>query len=130
VSADELRDFYLRYVDLANGREFGRLYEFAHDEVIMNGTLSSRDDWAASLRKHTEAIPDLVWQVQDLVIDGSRIAAHLLDTGTPEREWLGLAPTGATVTFDECAFYELRNGRFERAWYMMDTDAVRRQLAG
>jgi predicted ester cyclase len=130
MTYQELRDFYLRYVDLLNAREFERLDEFVHDEVTQNGVPATREDMAAALREHTRAIPDLVWDVQALVIEGNRIAARLRDTGTPEQEWFGLAPSGASVTFDECAFYEVRDGRLAHTWYLMDAEAVRRQLAG
>jgi len=130
MTTDQLRTLYLGYVDLAMKREFDRLDEFVHDEVIQNGVRGSRAEMAAALRAHTTAIPDLVWEIQDLVIAGNRIAAHLLDTGTPTQEWFGLPPTGRSVTFHEMAFYEVRDGRIAATWYMMDVDAVRRQLGG
>jgi predicted ester cyclase len=128
MTTEELRDFYLRYADVCNARAFDRLEEFVHDEVTLNGVPSTRADVTASLRAHTQAIPDLVWEIQDLVIEGNRIAARLRDTGTPQQEWFGLTPTGATVTFDECAFYEVVDGRFAHTWYLMDAAGVRRQL--
>ncbi|WP_033339342.1 ester cyclase [Catenuloplanes japonicus] len=130
MSTEELRDFYLRYVDLANKRDFDRMDEFAHDEVIMNGTPVARDDMVAEFRRHTDAVPDLHWEIQDLVVEGDHVAARLIDTGTPVREWNGLAPTGASVEFAETAFYRVENGRFKDMWYMMDADTLRRQLAG
>ena len=113
----ELREFYLRYIDMLNARDLERLDEFVHDEVTQNGAPSTRADMLASLRTHTQAIPDLAWNVQELVIEGNRIAARLRDTG-------------ASVAFDECAFYEVSDGRIAHTWYLMDTEAIRRQLAG
>lgn len=130
MSTEELRDFYLRYIDLANKREFDRMEEFAHDEVIMNGSPVARDDMVHEFHRHTDAVPDLHWEVQDLLVDGDRIAARLIDTGTPISEWNGLAPTGASVSFAETAFYQVENGRFKVMWYLMDADTVRQQLAG
>ena len=129
MTTDELRDFYLRYVALANARQFERMAEFAHEEVVMNGTPVRMADMIAEFHRHVEAVPDLHWQVEDLVVEGGHIAARLTDTGTPVREWNGLAPTGASVSFTETAFYEVRDGRFAGMLYLMDTDAVRRQLA-
>ncbi|MFD2357326.1 ester cyclase [Nonomuraea ferruginea] len=130
MSTEELRDFYLRYVDLANKREFHRMADFAHDEVIMGGTPVKRDDMVAEFYKHVEAVPDFHWEIQELVADGDRVAARLVDTGTPVKEWNGLAPTGASVSFAETAFYRVEDGRFKSMWYLMDADTVRRQLAG
>jgi predicted ester cyclase len=130
MSTEELRDFYLRYIELANKREFHRMAEFAHDEVLMNSTPVKRDDMVAEFHRHIDAVPDFHWEIQDLVIEGDRVAARLIDTGTPVREWNGLAPTGASVSFAETAFYQVQDGRFKSMWYLMDADAVRRQLAG
>lgn len=129
MTPDELRDFYRRYIELANNRDFDRMAEFAHDEVIMNGTPVSRDDMVAEFHRHTDAVPDLSWEVQELLVDGTHVAARLVDTGTPVAEWNGLAPTGATVTFAETAFYEVVDGRFKHMWYLMDGVALQAQLA-
>jgi len=130
MTTEELRDFYLRYVELANKREFARMAEFAHEEVIMNGTPVKMADMVAEFYKHVDAVPDFHWEIQDLVVDGDRVAARLIDTGTPVREWSGLAPTGKSVKFAETAFYRIEDGKFKDMWYLMDADTVRRQLAG
>ncbi|MEV4522685.1 ester cyclase [Micromonospora tulbaghiae] len=130
MSTQELRDFYLRYVELANKREFARMADFAHEEVVMNGTPVKMADMVAEFYKHVEAVPDLHWEIQDLVVEGDTIAARLVDTGTPVKEWNGLAPTGKSVSFTETAFYRVRDGKFKFMSYLMDTDSVRRQLAG
>ena len=130
MTTDELRAFYLRYVELANAREFERMADFAHEEVVMNGTRVRMSDMVAEFHRHVDAVPDFHWEVEDLLVDGNRIAARLTDTGTPVKEWNGLAPTGASVTFAETAFYQVQDGRFSVMWYLMDADGVRRQLAG
>ncbi|MFF5181446.1 ester cyclase [Micromonospora sp. NPDC000316] len=129
MSTNELRDFYLRYVELANKREFDRMADFAHDEVIMNGTPVKMADMVAEFYRHVDAVPDLHWEIQELVVEGDRVAARLIDTGTPVKEWNGLTPTGKSVRFAETAFYEIQDGKFKNMWYLMDTDTVRQQLA-
>ena len=129
MSTEELRDFYLRYVELANKREFAQMADFAHEEVIMNGTPVKMADMVAEFYKHIDAVPDLHWEIQDLVVEGDRVAARLIDTGTPVREWNGLTSTGKSVTITETAFYRIEDGRFKHMSYLMDIDAARRQLA-
>ncbi|MFE2545697.1 ester cyclase [Actinacidiphila glaucinigra] len=130
MSAEELHDFYLRYVELANKRDFDRMDEFAHDEVIVNGSPVSRDEMVGFFRYHTTAVPDLHWEIQYVIVEGNRIASRLIDTGTPVQEWNGNVPTGASISIAETAFYEIEDGRFKVMWYMMDADALRQQLAG
>jgi len=130
MDANGTRAFYERYIEMHNAREFGRLGEFMHDRVTLNGEQTSRDDIVASLHRLVEAVPDFAWHLQDLVIEGRHLAARLIDTGTPERQWLGLTPTGAAIEFTECAFYELREGRFAVLWNQFDARAVQRHLGG
>ncbi|GGJ61196.1 ester cyclase [Streptomyces brasiliensis] len=131
TSAQELREFYGRYVEMANTRDFDGIREILHDEVLLGGTTPvPRDAIIAELRKHTEAVPDLHWEIQELLVEGSHIAARALDTGTPVAEWNGVAHTGASISVAETAFYEVVDGRFKTMTYLMDVDALRQQLAG
>jgi predicted ester cyclase len=127
---DDPHGFYDAFIAMANAREFDRMHEFAHDPYVHNGTQISLAEAAADFRSHTERIPDLVWGIQDLVVEGERMAARLVNTGTPESELFGMAPTGNSLTFTEFASYRIREGRIEASWYLMDADAVRKQLAG
>jgi predicted ester cyclase len=47
---------------------------------------------------------------------------------TPEREFAGIPPTGRRVEFAEHVSYRFRDGRIERVWSLIDTDAVRDQM--
>ena len=125
----ELRDFYQRYLGLVNSYDFDRLDDYIHDTVNFNGTSITRDDLLFGFRGHIAAVPDLSWKIDELLVDGSKIAARIIITGTPVREWLGLSPTGATVTFAETAFYEVEEGRFRSIRNLMDMDSLRAQLA-
>lgn len=126
----ELRRIYLAYLDAANAREFRRMAEFVHDTVVFNGETVSRDEYVDAMRQAVDAVRHYTWRLDDLIIEGERVAARLTVTGTPEKEWLGLQPTGHDVTFTECAFYHFRHGRFERMWYLLDFQDIQKQLAG
>ncbi|SDD19157.1 ester cyclase [Auraticoccus monumenti] len=123
-----LHEVYHRYIEAINNRELDRMHEFAHDQLTFNGEPVSRDDYVAAIQGHLAAVEDFVWRLDDLVIEGDRVAARLTDTGTPVTEWLGLQPTGKAVEFTEYAFYHFRDGRFEDMWYLLDTRAVQSQL--
>ncbi|GAA3924126.1 ester cyclase [Actinoplanes auranticolor] len=128
MSATDLRKVYLDYLRAANARELHRMAEFAHDTIVFNGEPVSRDDYVAAMQQAIDSVPDLVWHLEDLIIEGNRVAVRLTDTGTPVKEWLGLQPTGRDVTFTEYAFYHFRDGRFEHMWYLLDTRTIEKQL--
>ncbi|WP_326757460.1 ester cyclase [Streptomyces phaeochromogenes] len=128
MSDAELRDFFQRYIDALNAHELHRMTEFIHDELIMNGRPVTRDDVIADQEDHTDAVPDFTWRVKDLAIDGDRVAARLFNQGTPTKEWFGVPSTGATVEYAEYAFHKVRDGRFYEMNYLIDAQAVQRQL--
>ena len=129
MSTTGLRKVYLAYLEAANAREFHRMAEFVHDTIIFNGEPVSRDDYVAAMQQAVDSVQNFAWRLDDLIIEGDRVAARLSDTGTPVKEWLGLQPTGREVTFTEYAFYHFRDGRFEHMWYLLDAQAIEKQLA-
>jgi steroid delta-isomerase-like uncharacterized protein len=128
VSDTKLREFFQRYIDAFNTHEFRRMTEFIHDDLILNGEPVTRDDVIAELEGHVDAVPDFLWRVKDLAIEGDRVAARLFNKGTPAKEWIGLTPSGATVEYTEYAFHKVRDGRFYEMNYLFDAQAVQRQL--
>jgi predicted ester cyclase len=54
--------------------------------------------------------------------------ARLTNTGTPAKEWLGVAPTGASFEIVEYAIYQVRDGRFVHMTALYDAETLRRQL--
>ncbi|MFC5061869.1 ester cyclase [Actinomycetospora atypica] len=129
MSTEDLRSFYGRYLAELNAHETGRMDEFIHDEPTLNGSPGTRDDVLAVQRQAMAAVPDLHWELQELLVDGDRLAARLVNTGTPAREWLGAAPTGASFRIVEFAIYQVRDGRFLHMTALHDGEELRRQLA-
>ncbi|HUQ54630.1 ester cyclase [Lentzea sp.] len=74
-----------------------------------------------------DTIPNLHWEVRELLFDRGRIAVRAVNTGTPVKEWLGVAPTGASFEIVEYAIHEVRDGRFVRMTNLHDSAGVRRQ---
>jgi predicted ester cyclase len=125
----DLRDFYRRYIDALNAHDFDRMPEFIHDRITLQGEPATRDDVIAQLRGIADAVPDFHWDTRELAVDGDRLAARLVNTGTPVKEWLGAAPSGASIEIVEFAIYTVRDGRFRHMTAMHDAEALQSQLA-
>ncbi|MFF3710900.1 ester cyclase [Streptomyces phaeochromogenes] len=128
MSEKEVREVFERYIQALNAHEFDRMTEFIHDELTENGRPVTRDDVIAELKGHGDAVPDFTWRVRDVAIDGDRVAARLFNKGTPAKEWFGVAPTGETIEYAEYSFHKVRDGRFYEMNYLIDAQAVQRQL--
>jgi predicted ester cyclase len=130
MSDSDLREFYLRYIAELNAHRFDQMDEFIDDRTTLNGEPATRDDLIAVQKADVAAVPDLHWELQELLFDGDRLAARLVNTGTPVKEWLGGEPTGASFKITEYAIYQVRNGRFVHMTALHDAAEMLRQLAG
>jgi steroid delta-isomerase-like uncharacterized protein len=128
MSEKELKDWYLQYVVALDGRELDRMDQFVADDVVLNGTPGRRDDVVADMRSILAAVPDMRWKVEELLVDRDRIAVRAVNTGTPEKEWLGVPPTGKSFEIVEYAIYRVRDGRFVEMTNLHDSADVLRQL--
>lgn len=130
MSDTDLRDFYERYVEALNAREFDRMDEFVHESIIMHSEPSSRGALVAQLNSIVDAVPDFHWEVQELAINGDSIAVRAINTGTPTKEWLGAAPTGKSIEIVEYAIYRVHDGKFLHMSAVHDAETMQKQLAG
>ncbi|MFE9888442.1 ester cyclase [Streptomyces scopuliridis] len=130
MSDSDLRTFYLRYIEELNAHNFDGMDEFINDRTTLNGEPATRDDLIAVQKRDVDAVPDLHWELKELLFDGDRVAARLVNTGTPAKEWLGVTPTGASFEIAEYAIYQVRNGRFVHMTALHDAGELLRQLTG
>ncbi|AYG78335.1 hypothetical protein DWB77_00442 [Streptomyces hundungensis] len=130
MSDTDLRAFYLRYIEALNAHKFDGMDEFINDRTTLNGEPATRDDLIAVQEHDVDAVPDLRWELKELLLDGDRLAAQLVNTGTPVKEWLGVTPTGASFEIVEYAIYQVRNGRFVHMTALHDAGALLWQMTG
>jgi len=128
VRRSEAEAFYRHYLAACNDHAFDRLPDFVAADVEVNGVRQGLTGYLAGLRAVVRAFPDYRWNLRDLVIDGSRIAARLTTTGTHEGNFLGVPPTGRTIRTQEFAIYHLAADRIAQVWATADNQALLAQL--
>ena len=129
MTDNDLRSWYLRYVAALNAHEFDGMDEFIADEVLLGGEPGTRDVVVGVLKGIVDAVPDIHWEVDELLFDRDGIAVRAINTGTPVKEWLGVPPSGASFTIVEYAIYKVRDGRFVQMTNLHDSAELIRQLA-
>jgi predicted ester cyclase len=124
----DLDGFYRRYNALCNAHEFDRLGEFVASDVQVNGELQGLRDYVRGLEAVVQAFPDYRWDLRHLLVDGDRLAAHFIDTGTHAGTFLDVPATGRKVTTQEFAFYRVAGGRIVEVWVTADNLRLMHQL--
>src|SRR6478752_367359 len=98
MTETEIREMYGRYANALNARQLDTLNDVISDSVILNGHPVPREAVIAAISGNLDAVPDMHWELNEMLIDGDRLAVRATNTGTPITEWLGVPPSGASFT--------------------------------
>jgi steroid delta-isomerase-like uncharacterized protein len=80
--------------------------------------------WPVLLR----AFPDLHVTVEDLIEEGDKVVSRNTVTGTHQGEYMGLPPTGKSVTYKEIFICRFVDGRIAEIWGVVDVFSQMKQL--
>ena len=79
-------------------------------------------------RRLYRAFPDLHVTVEDLIEEGDKVVGRNSVTGTHQGEYIGLAPTGKSITYNEIFIFRFAGGRIAETWGVVDVFSQMRQL--
>ena len=74
------------------------------------------------------AFPDLHITVEDLIAEGDKVVARDTVTGSHQGEYMGLSPTGKSITYNEIVICRFVDGRIAETWGVIDVLSQLRQL--
>ena len=92
--------------------------------IDATGAQALKQVWTTLLR----AYPDLHVAVEDLIAEADKLVCRNVVTGTHRGEYLGLPPTGRSVTYNEIFIFRFEDGRIAETWGVVDVLAQLRQL--
>jgi steroid delta-isomerase-like uncharacterized protein len=74
------------------------------------------------------AYPDLHITIEDLIEEGDKVVSRNTVTGTHHGEYMGLPPTGKSVTYNEIFIVRFAAGRVAETWGVVDVFSQMKQL--
>ena len=80
--------------------------------------------WTMLLRVY----PDIHLTVEDVIAEGDKVVARNTVSGTHQGEFMGFAPTGKSVTYNEIFVFRFADGRVVETWGVVDVYAQMNQL--
>ncbi len=120
---------YRAYIDCLNRRDWDDLGDHVAEDAVHNGRALGLAGYRAMLENDVATFPDLKFNIALLATDGDLVASRLDFHVTPVAPFMGVAPTGATISFSENVFYRFTNDRIGEVWSIVDKAAIERQLA-
>ena len=88
------------------------------------GAQALKQVWAVLLH----AFPDIHVAVEDVIAEGDKVVCRNTVTGIHRGEYMGLAPTGKSVTYDEIFIFRFADGRIAETWGVVDVFSQMKQL--
>ena len=74
------------------------------------------------------AFPDLVITLDEVIAEGDFVAARSTSRGTHRGDFMGMKPTGRSMTMPTLTMVRLRDGKIAESWVKNDIAALMRQI--
>lgn len=74
------------------------------------------------------AFPDINVHIEDVIAEGDKVVTRNTVTGTHQGEYMGIAPTGRSITYKEILIARFAEGRIAETWAVVDVLSQMRQL--
>jgi predicted ester cyclase len=95
-----------------------------------NDACNTRDEVIAGVAGRLKSVPDLTWQIKDVIVSGNQVTVRGEASGTPAGEFFGAPHTGKSFRVMSIDVHTLQDGRMVRSWHIEDWIGAVRQLGG
>lgn len=94
-----------------------------------NEVCNTRDEVIAGVGARHKSVPDLKWQIKDVLVSGNQVTVRGEASGTPAGEFFGAPHTGKSFKVMSIDVHTLRDGKMVRSYHIEDWMGATRQLS-
>lgn len=87
-----------------------------------------RDALVAQFTGIGKAIPDLTWEIKEVLVAGDRVVVRSEASGTPQGPFFGVPPSGKSFRIMAIDVHTVRDGKLVTAYHVEDWAGAIRQL--
>lgn len=102
--------------------------DFAEREELPPGIPRDREGVKQISAAFRGAFPDFRASIDDIVAEDDRVVLRMTWTGTHEGEFMGIPPTGKSVSFGVIDVLRMADGKVAEHWGQMDNMGLMQQL--
>lgn len=95
-----------------------------------NEVCQPRDQVIAAIAARHTAIPDLRWEIKDVLVSGNRVTVRGEASGTPTAEFMGVPHGGRSFRIMSIDVHTIDAGTITRSYHIEDWRSAVRQLSG
>jgi predicted ester cyclase len=94
-----------------------------------NDICNSRDEVIAGIGQRLKSVPDLKWEIKEILVSGNQVTVRGEATGTPAGEFMGAPHTGKSFKLMSIDVHTLEGGKMVRSYHVEDWLGAVRQLS-
>jgi len=106
--------------------------EIVEPDVLIRTPLPVGGTGAAALKQAMamlhHAFPNLHVTIEDMIAEDDKVVGRNALTGTHQGHYMGVPPTGKSVTYNEIFIFRFANGRIAETWGVVDVFSQLQQL--
>ncbi len=93
-----------------------------------NEACNSRDEVMAGIAQRLKTIPDLKWEIKEILVAGNHVTVRGEATGTPSGELMGTPVNGKSFRLMSIDVHTIEGGKILRTYHVEDWQGAFRQL--
>ena len=93
-----------------------------------NEICNTRDEVIGGIGMRLKGVPDLKWEIKDVLVSGNQVTVRGEATGTPAGEFMGAPHTGKSFKLMSIDVHTLEGGKMVRSYHIEDWIGAVRQL--
>lgn len=94
-----------------------------------NESCNSREEVMAGIGQRLRAIPDLKWEIKEVLISGNHVIVRGEATGTPAGELMGTPTNGKSFKLMSLDLHTIEDGKIARTYHVEDWQGAFRQMS-
>jgi predicted ester cyclase len=94
-----------------------------------NDLCNTRDEVMAAIGQRRRNIPDLKWEIKEVLVAGNRVVVRGEATGTPAGELMGAPTNGKSFKLMSLDVHTIEGGKIARTYHVEDWQGAFRQVA-
>jgi predicted ester cyclase len=102
--------------------------DFVEHEELPPGTPAGPEGVKQLSTALRSAFPDFRATIDDIIAEGDKVVTRSTWSGTHKGEFMGIAPTGKSVSFGVIDIVRIAGGKFVEHWGQMDNVGLMQQL--
>jgi predicted ester cyclase len=94
-----------------------------------NDICNSRDEVIAGIGQRLKSVPDLKWEIKEILVAGNQVTVRGEATGTPTGEFMGAPSTGKSFKLMSIDVHTIEGGKMVRSYHIEDWLGAVRQIS-